>query len=132
MADPDNAALARRLEDLAGQVEAAIGSGKELDRMVARSIGWHRVEPRHSTMSRGAWIAPEDFCGVMGSGAPILDSLHGTTMHRDPPPFTASLDAALSLFPTKPETISTNPRKATAAALRARAALAMAASEKES
>ena len=46
-------------------------------------------------------------------------------MHLDcgeVPHYTASLDAAASLYPTLPETIPSCPRKATAAALRARLA----------
>ena len=38
----------------------------------------------------------------------------------EPPRFTASLDAALSLYPTKPDTMPTNPRKAAAEALKQR------------
>lgn len=87
------------LLDLAARVEAAAGPDRELDRDIARLIGWHRVEPRFTRGKHGAWIAPEDFSGVMSDGSPILDSLHGTVMHRDVPAFTTSPDSALSLVP---------------------------------
>jgi hypothetical protein len=83
------AALVARIE--AGE------TGRELDRAVARAVGWHRVEPRHTRVKNGGWIAPEDFRGVMSSGAPILDSLHGTDIHRDVPSFTTSIDAQAAL-----------------------------------
>ena len=84
---------------LADRVEAADGPERELDRAVARFVGWHRVEPRFTRNKHGAWIAPGDFLGTYSGGSPILDSLHGTDMHREVPPFTASLDAAMTLVP---------------------------------
>jgi hypothetical protein len=35
--------------------------------------------------------------GVDSAGWPVLDSLHGTDIHRDPPRYTTSLDAAVAL-----------------------------------
>lgn len=84
---------------LIARLREATGASKEFDRAIAKQYGWHRVEPRHSRQRSGAWIAPEDFIGVMSDGSPILDSLHGTTMHRDVPDYTASIDAALTLVP---------------------------------
>ena len=84
---------------LSERIEAAEAGSRELDREIAKSQGWHRVEPRFTKNKHGAWIAPEDFTGVYSDGSPILDSLHGTTMHRDVPIFTTSLDAAMSLVP---------------------------------
>ncbi len=107
---------------LAERVEAATGADRTgLRNAVALAIGWHRVEPRFTKSKNGAWIKPSDFLGVRSDGSPVLDSLHGTDMHRDPPNYLESLDAAVSLYPVKPDTIPTDPRKATAAALRARA-----------
>ena len=54
------------------------------------------------------------------SGQTCLDcgkDLYGATYA---PRFTASLDAALSLYPVKPDTMPTNPRKAAAEALEQR------------
>lgn len=105
---------------LAERVEGASWADRETDRAVARLIGWHRVEPRHTRNKHGAWIAPEDFNGVYSGGAPILDSLHGTDMHRDVPSFTGSLDAAVTLWPGEvPHLIPSDPRICTAMALRA-------------
>ncbi len=78
---------------------AGAAPGKAIDRKIALSVGWHRVEPRYAKSKNGAWIAPEDFLGTYSSGAPILDGTHGTTVHRDVPDFTTSLDAALTLVP---------------------------------
>lgn len=75
------------------------GPSKELDRQIARLTGWHRVEPRHTRGRHGGWVAPQDWLGANSDGSPILDSLHGTTIHRDVPDFTASVDAALTLVP---------------------------------
>lgn len=83
--------------DIITRLEAATEPTRELSRLVARAVGWHRVEPRHAKNKYGAWIAPQDFIGVMSDGSPILDGLHGTTLYREPPDFTSSLDATLSL-----------------------------------
>ncbi len=85
------------LRALLERVEATFKPSKELDRLIARQFGWHRVEPRVGGGMRGGWIAPEDFMGVDSRGAPLLDSLHGTDIHREVPHFTASIDAALAL-----------------------------------
>lgn len=84
------------LRALAKRVEAG-ESTTELNKAVARAVGWHRVEPRHGGGMRGGWIAPEDFRGVRGTGAPILDGLHSTAIHRDPPRLLWSLDAVEAL-----------------------------------
>lgn len=87
-------------KELITALEAADGPSRRLDAEIAKDAGWHRVEPRHAKRSGGAWIAPEDFLGVTSNGAPILDSLHGTDMHKDVPRYTSSIDAALTLVPT--------------------------------
>lgn len=83
--------------DLITRIESAERGSRELDREIARLFGWHRVEPRFARNKHGAWIAPEDFIGLHSDGSPILDSLHGTDLHREPPSFSVSLDAALAL-----------------------------------
>lgn len=85
--------------ELIAKLEAAPKGTKELDRLIAREYGWHRVEPRHLRNGHGGWIEPGEFNGTMSDGSPILDGTHGTTIHRDPPMFTASLDAAFTLVP---------------------------------
>lgn len=87
------------VDELIRMVGLAVGRDKMIDRHIAKAIGWHRVEPRHARTKAGAWIAPEDWIGEMSNGAPILDSLRGTTMHRDVPDFTSSMDAAATLIP---------------------------------
>ena len=62
-----------------------------LSREVARAVGWIN----RGNSQKGEWFAPED----TRDGKPLLDSLHGTDVHRDPPDFTRSLDAALTLVP---------------------------------
>lgn len=84
-------------ETLLAQLEQAPGPSKALNRAVAMLAGWHRVEPRHTRNKYGGWIAPENWIGRMSDGSPILDGLHGTTIHREPPDFTGSIDCALSL-----------------------------------
>lgn len=83
---------------LAKELEVGCGHSKALDRKIARLAGWHRVEPRLAKTRHGAWISPDDFLGVYSTGEPILDSLHGTEMHREVPPYTASLDAVCMLI----------------------------------
>lgn len=85
--------------ELIKALEDAVAGSPGLDRKIARLFGWHRVEPRFTRGKHGGWISPGDFCGTMSDGAPILDGLHGTDIHRDPPRFTASLDDAITLLP---------------------------------
>lgn len=85
------------MSGLIERLEGAEKGSRELDREVARLFGWHRVEPRHARNKHGGWIAPEDFIGLYSDGSPKLDGLHGTSIYRDPPAFTTSLDAALAL-----------------------------------
>lgn len=85
------------MTDLLARLEVAEAGSRELDCLIARHFGWHRVEPRHARNKAGGWIAPEDFLGVNSDGSPRLDSLHGTDIHRDPPRLSQSLDAALAL-----------------------------------
>lgn len=84
------------LEKIAERLERG-ETGKVLDRALAPLVGWFRVEPRYAHNKRGAWIAPEEFIGASSEGRPTLDSLHGTTMHRDVPDWSRSLDACEAL-----------------------------------
>jgi hypothetical protein len=82
---------------LADRIEAAERGDRELDRAIAVTQGWRRVAPRFTRSKHGAWISPEDWIGEYASGQPILDGMHGTTMHREVPAYTTSLDAAMTL-----------------------------------
>jgi hypothetical protein len=90
-------------EELAERCEQASGDDRTgLNAEIAAVVGWQRITPSQmgrGHRSKGGWIAPEDYSGRHSDGKPILDSLHGTVIHRDPPPFTASLDAAMTLVP---------------------------------
>jgi hypothetical protein len=85
------------LAELRERVLAASGPDAALSRSIQKTAGWHQVEPRHARNKHGAWISPQDWLGEHGDGSPILDGLHGTAMHRDPPDVTASVDAAFAL-----------------------------------
>lgn len=85
------------LTSLIEKLEKAEGPNRELDRAIQCGFGgWHRVTPSQARNKHGAFIAPEDWIGVHSDGSPILDSMHGTTMHRDVPPVTGSVDVALA------------------------------------
>lgn len=81
---------------LSERLQAAEGPSRELDREVAKMLGWHRITPSALGNKHGGWISPEDWIGELSGGMPILDSLHGTTTHRDPPRYTESIDAAMT------------------------------------
>lgn len=90
------------LPKLLERVKKATGPDRQIDRAIMRTIGgWHRVEPRFTHGKHGGWIAPADFIGTLSDGSPILDSLHGTSIHREVPEVSASLDAALALVEEK-------------------------------
>jgi hypothetical protein len=59
--------------------------------------GWHRFTPSQLGRSNPGFIAPEDYIGRTSHGSPILDSLHGTTIWREPPDVTIDLDATLAM-----------------------------------
>jgi hypothetical protein len=83
------------VRDLVRRVESATGPSKALDREIALAVGWVRLSPSEARRSNPAWYHPED----CRNGKPIIDSLHGTDVWRDPIAYTASLDAAMSLVP---------------------------------
>ncbi len=81
---------------LADRCEQAAGPSRELDIAIAAGLGW--PDGRYSP--------------------PILPF----ERVRPPRHYTDSLDTAVTLYPSRPEVIPSCPRKASAAALRARAA----------
>lgn len=78
---------------LAKRCEQASGPGKALDREIALAVGWVRQSPSEAGRRHPAWFHPDD----CRDGKPVLDSLHGTDVWRDPLPYTASIDAAMTL-----------------------------------
>lgn len=93
---------------LAERCEQAAGPDRELDFGIALAAGY-RFEMREYE-KRKRWRDPK---GVRCSAL---------TTDGTPPRFTADLNAAVTLYPVRPEVIPSCPRKASAAALRARAA----------
>lgn len=90
------------LTSLIERVEGGVGPDMALARAVMTTVGgWHRITPTHARNRNGAYIAPEDWLGRTSGGSPILDSMHGTTMHRDVPDVVTSLDAVLALIEAK-------------------------------
>lgn len=88
------------LLDLAARCEALDGrnNGGDMTLLtseIARALGWVRVTPSEARNKTGHWVAPQD----CRNGKPIYDSLHGTEVHRAPPPWLWSLDAAMTLVP---------------------------------
>lgn len=76
-------------DEIITALEMATGPSMGLSREVARFVGWvNRGNSRN-----GEWFHPSD----TRHGKPVLDSLRGTDVYRDPPNFTGSLDAALTL-----------------------------------
>jgi hypothetical protein len=86
-------ALAERVEALDGRNKS--GDMTILTADIARALGWVRVPPSKSVKRDGHWVAPED----CRNGLPVYCSLHGTEIHRAPPLWLWSLDAAMSLLP---------------------------------
>jgi hypothetical protein len=94
---------------LAERCEQAGGPDDSLDFGIALAAGY-RFEMREYE-KRKRWRDPK---GIRCSAL---------TADGIPPHFTASLDAVVTLYPVLPEVIPSCPRKASAAALRARVAL---------
>ena len=88
---------------LASRVEAATAPDRGIEREIAIAVGWHFYDRKvdHTRPAIEQWWRP---------GA--------TTPSTDFPRFMASLDDAMSLYITIPERIPSNPRLATAEALR--------------
>lgn len=89
---------AATLRALIEEMEKAAHPSKEMSRRIAKAIGWHRVEPRFARNKNGYWISPEQFRGTYGDGWPTLLQ-DGTDKHPDAPPFTYSIDSAVTLVP---------------------------------
>jgi hypothetical protein len=87
--------LSAGLLDLAARCEAAGKPSKALNREIALAVGWVRQTPSEARRSNPAWFHPDD----CRDGHVLMDSLHGTTMWREPLDYTASLDAAMTLVP---------------------------------
>ena len=101
------------LLELAERCEDATGPDRGLNREVALVVGWHRYTPSEMGRSSPGWISPEDFIGEYvakdGRRSPKLDSLHGTSISREPHNYLGSIDAAMSLIPARlRKTISIN------------------------
>jgi hypothetical protein len=100
---------------LAERCEQAAWPDRELDAEIARALDW---KPLYRD-DYSKWWPP---AAVEDSRAKKRSILHHPTQPL--PAFTDSLDAAVTLYPARPEVIPSCPRKASAAALRARAAMA--------
>jgi len=81
---------------LAERCEAARLPNKALNREVARAVGWGYQTPSEARRSNPAWFHPSD----CRDGKPVIDSLHGTDVWREPLDYLGSLDAAMTLVPT--------------------------------
>jgi hypothetical protein len=90
------------MTDLIRRLEEAKEGSRELDCLLAPLLGWYRLTPSVckqyaiGSRSQGGWIAPKDLHNGKFIG---FDSLHGTTVYRDPPKFTRDLQDAVSAVP---------------------------------
>ena len=97
------------LRDLISKLEAAEGPDRELDGRIAWVLGWRfngGVTPDDKDFGMwpdiaGHWHKPGDRFADIGNSAEYNDPEHGFPSGRwdDPPPYTASLDAAVGLVP---------------------------------
>jgi hypothetical protein len=89
------------LQSLLSRLETATEGSRELDCLIAPVVGWYRITPSeakrtgHGSKAHGGWVHPND----VRDGKPMFCQLHGTDVYRDPPEFSRSVDAALSLVP---------------------------------
>ena len=88
---------AAAIAELADRVEAAIWPQNDriLNREVARAVGWGYRTPSEHGRKNPAWFHPDD----CRDGRPVMDSLHGTDVWREPLDYLGSLDAAMTLVP---------------------------------
>lgn len=86
-----------KLEELAARVEAATWPQHDrvLNREVALAVGWCRRTPSQGRTKHPTWFHPDD----CRNGEPVLDSLRGTDVWREPLDYLGSLDAAMTLVP---------------------------------
>lgn len=75
--------------------EAAPRASKALNRDIARAVGWGYQTPSEGRRKHPSWFHPDD----CRNGSPVLDSLHGTDVWREPSDYAGSVDAAMSLLP---------------------------------
>ncbi len=88
---------------LSERLLAGDGPDRELDAEILEAFGWNLEK----NWLWGRWWVRGKQAFPAHSG-------------KFPPPYTASLESALSLYPVKPDTMPTNPRKAAAEALEQR------------
>jgi hypothetical protein len=102
------------LTALIARVEAARGPDREVDAEIERmvSIPYGAIDVKHYPNS---WVGGHWFYRVFGLSGWEEET---QTIQR----YTGSLGAAVTLYPALPDMIPSCPRKATAAALRARLA----------
>ena len=80
---------AQALRDLAQEVERLDGFSRNTNNRIARAMGWRHLSKTASGRLHGAWLDPAEQHGIN----------EGRTLHRDPPPWTGSIDAAAKLMP---------------------------------
>jgi hypothetical protein len=93
------------MRDLIARIEAATGPDRELDVAIAQAIGWRHVAGQ-------AWLRPEDAAHAKKSRRGALNYERHSV-----PTYTASLDAALTLYVKRPVVIPSCPRLACVEAL---------------
>ena len=98
---------------LADRCEQAAGPDRELDAEIVAAI-------THGVVGMGDETPDDDWLNRLYQWEP--PRVWGDSW-LPVPTYTASLDAAVTLYPVLPEVIPSCPRKASAAALRARAAM---------
>ena len=102
---------------LAERVEAATRGSDELDAHIRCALFGKPNNFVKQSHINGAWCVWR----IDGAGREVAWDGNGLTQLQRLGAFTASLDAAMSLYITIPERIPSNPRLATAEALRQRA-----------
>ncbi len=104
---------------LAEQSEQAAGPDRVLDDKIHGALGYclHPHTERSGAQSDTGFTCTTCGADSWGNKGPRGERLYGSTQ-----PYTSSLDAAVMLYPMRPEVIPSCPRKASTAALRAMAA----------
>lgn len=102
------------MTNLADKIEALDGPCRETDVEIALAVGWDIKDGGDPTFS--------ELANRFGSDWALETATEYTSIYRALPTYTASLDAAMTLFKTVPDMVPSCPRKTAAAALRAREA----------
>jgi hypothetical protein len=80
-------------------IESSNRGNREIDRAVARYLGWYRITPSEGKYTgaakRGGWIHPDD----CHDRKPFFDGFHGTDVYRDVPDFSTSCDTLKAIRP---------------------------------